>query len=189
MSSAKPISPFALKKAKGIPAPPPTGDTNQSTKLLHPQPHLSSSSDTLATSAPSQRVSLLDIPLFSSPFPTAPSSARESTLSESADSVSLAVRDSGTVYGDGGSHRASEPSETSREGEIKCEKGAEGFSGRLFELPEGWENQEFQDPAYALWRRAMLDALLGDHAFAEDDPEYPLVIAPDLAFLMSEEEF
>ncbi|KAI9339363.1 hypothetical protein BDR26DRAFT_862306 [Obelidium mucronatum] len=55
---------------------------------------------------------------------------------------------------------------------------------KLFELPEGWETEEF-DPKYEMWRKAMLEALLSDNG---DDEEYPLLIPPDLALLISEED-
>ncbi|KAI8831282.1 hypothetical protein BJ741DRAFT_320573 [Chytriomyces cf. hyalinus JEL632] len=78
-------------------------------------------------------------------------------------------------------------------------RGSGGGSGRvnygleedtialLMKWPDGWENQEF-DPKYDLWRRTMLEALLCDHAMAEEDSEYPLVFPPDLALLLCEEE-
>ncbi|KAJ3126632.1 hypothetical protein HK100_010154 [Physocladia obscura] len=59
---------------------------------------------------------------------------------------------------------------------------------KLFELEDGWENEVF-DPRYEKWRLAMFEVLLADNPeYPYYDEEYPLIIPPDLAILLSDME-
>ncbi|KAJ3296518.1 hypothetical protein HK104_001525 [Borealophlyctis nickersoniae] len=56
----------------------------------------------------------------------------------------------------------------------------ERSSSGLFNLEPGWENEEFEDPKYNVWRKAMLETL-------PLQIDYPLLLPPELVALVMED--
>lgn len=53
-------------------------------------------------------------------------------------------------------------------------------SSGLFTLEKGWEDQDFEDIKYTMWRRALLDIL-------PNQSDYPLLVAAELTDLIKED--
>ncbi|KAJ3039362.1 hypothetical protein HK097_002854 [Rhizophlyctis rosea] len=72
---------------------------------------------------------------------------------------------------------------TSLRAEPKAEIMLEAFpksSSGLFRLEAGWEKEEFEDPRYNIWRKAMIETL-------QHQIDYPLLAPPELTAMVAED--